>query len=257
MNRIDTLELRLFQKLVLAVAAPIVVAIAMFSTVLVGADPTSGRDVPSSLAMGDGCAHLIRPGETLTGIGRVHGLSVGELTSLNSIVDANRIEAGATIRVCSGTVDGKQVSGLPGYAAQWAQAVVDEAPDGASDNDIAFLVSVAGPESEWCTNTVNVGDANPPVWGPSVGCIQVRTLLRPSDLVKEPFRDRAWLEASFNNQAEAAWAILRLQGKRAWGPTRNGVMPNGNPADCVAASNPGRCNVWWQIGAEALNGVAM
>jgi LysM repeat protein len=42
---------------------------------------------------------VVQPGDTLTGIGRRHGVSVGRLVELNDLADPNRIYAGQRLRV--------------------------------------------------------------------------------------------------------------------------------------------------------------
>ena len=138
---------------------------------------------------------------------------------------------------------------VPQSAFDWAAAVTATRPAEATTADVRLLTALAGPESEWCSHVVNENDASPPVWGPSVGCLQTRTFLRDAELAHEPWRDRVWLEESITHQAESAWIIYRMQGHTAWGPRTDGKLPD----DCSQSSVPDRCAEWWVIADAALS----
>ena len=209
----------------------------------------------SSSNVRPGCAYTIQHGDTLGQIASTFRVPLSDLVSVNPvIVDPDLIYAGDTIDRCAANVtDGRRPSlsagpTLPGLAEQWARAVATTAPDWATYEDARLLVALAGPESAWCTNTVNPRDANPPVWGPSVGCPQIRTMLDPG---REPWRNREWLETSIVNQAQAAWIIYQAQGHLAWGPRHDGKLPD----NCEHSISPSRCRDWWATADIALGHV--
>jgi murein DD-endopeptidase MepM/ murein hydrolase activator NlpD len=62
-----------------------------------------------------GIHHLVRPGETLTAIGRLHGINWQTLAQVNQLVDPHRIEVGQAIWIPS--QPGTGGSGVPALAA--------------------------------------------------------------------------------------------------------------------------------------------
>ncbi len=200
-----------------------------------------------------GCGYTIMPGDTLTGIGNRYSVPVDVLVEVNDIKDPDVIYAGHTIDRCAAAVtDGRRPAlstppELPGHAQAWAQAVRDMRPDWATDDDVRFMVAIAGPESGFGRWLWNPGDANNSFTG-SYGVVQIRILREPDDY--DWFRNREWLEQSYDNQAEAAWIVYGRQGKGAWGPwtrklhTDCGTVPQRWQQSCVE---------WWNIAEQALN----
>lgn len=234
-------------KLVVFLGSVILISftLALFIAQMVGAAGWSPRT---------GCDYTIEGGDTLTAISTARSVSISDLVQVNpSIHNPNLIIEGADMDICHPDV----ISGdrpvlvepeVPYAVRRWAEQVSATAPAWATPGNIRLLVALAGPESNWCTATVNNGDANPPRWGPSVGCVQTRTFLRASDLTKEPWRDRAWLEEGKRNQAESAWIILGAQGHTAWGPRTDGKLPD----NCNNSSVPKQCRGWWALADRAL-----
>ena len=201
------------------------------------------------------CAYTIRWGDTLGRIADWHGTTPQALAEFNGIPNPDVIYAGDIIDTCVVATSSARMVGeptlleIPEHAQRWADMVALTAPEWSTHQDRWFLVAVAGPESNWCTHVVNDGDRSANGrWGPSVGCPQIRTLLRADDLASSPHRDRAWLEDHMVNQAVAAWVIYERQGVGAWGPTRDGKMPDGT---CVGSRWPETCSQWFAV-AEAV-----
>ena len=265
------------QKATLIGALCVAVVIIMFSggTEIQASEPWSPRA---------GCTHVVKQGQTLSKIGNYYGVTANDIANTSPLVtDIDLIHPGDVLDICAPDLSalshplqdslyGTRISELepkiidvdppdpdlsahPGHIVEWAQAVMETRPDRGTDADVRFLVAVIGPESTHCTRPVNEGDRNPPKWGPSVGCPQIRTLLRASDLAREPYRDRVWLESSFENQAIAAWWVLYEPwgGRQAWGPTKDGKMPQGDPSRCHLASSPSNCETWWRQADAALH----
>lgn len=242
--------------------------IAVGMCIIVFTIPQLGAATPPGWAPRDGCAHKVQRGDTLAKIGARYQVKVGEIVAVNPhVTNPNRIFAGDLLDICGQpahdadpylvpAAEAVAVT-VPERAKTWAADVAITAPEWATGDDIMFLTAVAGPESTWCANVTNRGDANPPKWGPSVGCVQIRTLARQRDIAKEPWRDRAWLESAQRNVANAAWQVFKTQGPRAWGPARpaKGIgikLPYGGPDQCARAASHNQCLNWWATAEAAL-----
>jgi len=205
-----------------------------------------------------GCGYTVQAGDTLTAITEnLPSTPQSVVAATPHVTDVDLIYAGTAIDICpTSTVTGTRPTlAEPGRASEWADAIRTTAPGWATDGDVRLLVALAGPESDWCRSTVNPGDAAPPVWGPSIGCLQTRTFLQASDLTVEPWRNRVWLEASLINQAESAWIIYQMQGGKAWGPRRPDAAGGVKlPDDCRTSSMPEKCVGWWATADRLLAG---
>lgn len=195
------------------------------------------------------CTHTVQPGDTLSSIGREHDVTWQRLAAINQLVNAHLIHPGDTLDVCHDRESQSQ-SGpvlVPGRLIEWANAVTDTKPVWATDDDVRFLVAVSGPESNHGTHLWNPGDAGGPFTG-SYGVVQIRTMANPpAHPATDWYRNRGWLEQSFENQAQAAWIVLQT-GRQAWGPHRDGKMPD----DCQRSTNVARCAEWWEVADRAL-----
>lgn len=205
-----------------------------------------------------GCSYTIPDGQTSWGIQRETGTTIADLVAVNpAISDPAFIRAGDLIDICPAPAHGTgQTEAAPRLSdadqrlAAWARIVEANRPEWADAPDVRFLVAVAGPESNGCDPRflANQGDAAPPKWGPSVDCVQIRTL-GPSYVHLEPHRDRAWLESDRNHVAQAAFIILGSQGRTAWGPVTDGKLPS---ESCTGASDVGQCVEWWADADRAI-----
>ena len=78
-------------------------------------------------------AHVVEPGETLSGIADQYGLSVEELASVNGIADADLIFAGQRLQIGTGATDWRAPAAAP--VAELTHTVVE----GDTLSDIALL----------------------------------------------------------------------------------------------------------------------
>ena len=255
---VDRLTVR--QRIFVMCAAMTAIAVALWAavTLLAGLVAVDKAGAADHAGPRDGCEYVIVRGDTMVKLGTARGLTVAQLMSVNPQVrNANRIIAGETLDVCHpDVVDATKPVlvevGLPGDVENWAQAVVDTRPDWATDADVRFLVAVSGPESNHGTDLWNPGDAG---WAGgarylgSYGNIQIRVLANPARYPSDWYRDRAWLEESLDHQAQAAWIVLNAQSRRAWGPVKDGKLPN---EQCAGSSNVKRCQTWWAVADQAL-----
>ena len=65
--------------------------------VLILASLFGGRSLVANLA--DGAQHVVKPGETLSGIAAQYGVTVDQLTGLNGITDPDRLTEGQTLKL--------------------------------------------------------------------------------------------------------------------------------------------------------------
>src|SRR6185295_8598367 len=91
--------------------------------VLILASLFGGRSLVANVA--DGPQHVVKPGETLSGIAVQYGLTVDQLMSLNGITDADRLTDGQTLKLPataagSTTTAGAATAGAPATNAQAA-----------------------------------------------------------------------------------------------------------------------------------------
>ena len=63
--------------------------------VLLVASLLGGRSLVANVA--DGSQHVVKPGETLSGIAVQHGLTVDQLMTLNGITDPDRLSEGQVL----------------------------------------------------------------------------------------------------------------------------------------------------------------
>lgn len=243
-----------------AIIVAFIVAVLALGVGVVGAESWSPRE---------GCAHRVVKNDTMYGLSQRYGVDMETIMMNTPLIEhRDHIERGWLLDVCPGGLSTQTAAtirptGLEGRVLSWAEDVIETRPTWATDHDVRFMIAVAGPESQFCHPrwSLNRGDANPPVWGPSTGCVQVRTFLRAAELRAEPHRDRQWLETDQRNVAEAAWIIhgqpgtRGAQGKTAWGPARHApgigvkLPPSG---DCRNAHDPVQCRQWWQIADAAI-----
>ncbi len=218
----------------------------------------------------EGCGYRIVPGDTLTRIANAHGVTVTTLVAVNpSITDPDRIQAGDHIDICKTGADARPTLVEPESAAtvtplmiEWAEALIATMPaeSDITSADLRFLMAISGPESAWCTNTWNPGDAGAGGFFGSYGCIQVRVTTQWESR-GEPFRNLDWLKESRLHEAEAAWFLYTVSwgGTDMWGParpTKEGTvppkMPPGGPEACEWSSNMSRCLNYWAIADAVL-----
>lgn len=201
--------------------------------------------VAGAVGASDDCRYTVKRGDTLSAIGTAHDVTWQRLAAINQLVDAHLIHPGDKLEVCHDR-ESKSRAGpvlVPGRLVEWAGAVQTTRPDWATDSDVRFLVAVSGPESNHGQNLWNPGDAGGPYSG-SFGVIQIRVMHNPPTRpATDWYRNRAWLEQSFENQATAAWIVLGTQSRASWGPTTDGKLP----ADCSRSTNPNRCERWWSL----------
>src|SRR5213082_1033845 len=65
--------------------------------VLILASLFGGRSLVANVA--DGPQHVVKPGETLSGIAAQYGLTVEQLASLNGLADPDRLTEGQTLKL--------------------------------------------------------------------------------------------------------------------------------------------------------------
>ena len=65
--------------------------------VLLLASLFGGRSLVANVT--DGSQHVVKPGETLSGIAAQYGLTVDQLVSLNGIADPDRLVEGQTLKL--------------------------------------------------------------------------------------------------------------------------------------------------------------
>lgn len=202
------------------------------------------------------CAYVVQSGDTLTRISGRFRVPFEVLQELNpAIVDVNLINAGHTFDICDrtgsrrdqreGANSAPAVTAPANVAPQLetvVAALIGNAPDWASPEDVRFLAAVTFPESAVKIDAFNHGDANSKYLG-SGGFWQIRVLRNPAAHPTEPWRNWSAISGDVNAQARGAYAILRSQGRRAWGPTTNGLMPGGS---CSGSSRPTSCADWFR-----------
>src|SRR5687768_6406683 len=71
-----------------------------------------------ALAAGGSAAYTVRPGDTLSGIARRHGVNVSDLASANALRDPNHIRIGQSLRM----PDGRAAQGPAGYPQRLRQS---------------------------------------------------------------------------------------------------------------------------------------
>lgn len=204
-----------------------------------------------------GCEHRITHNQTLTGISRTTGTPVDDMVQVNPhVTNPDQIRAGDWLDVCKPDTEQPRHGLLvPARLIEWAAAVDATRPDWASDQDAVFLTVVSGPESNHGGSIWNPNDASADgKWTGSYGFIQIRTLAHPERFPSDWYRDRAWLEESLENQATAAWIVLRDQSRESWGPVTDGKLPS---ESCAGSSNVERCQNWWAMGLAAIDYAAL